>query len=146
MLVLLSFSPLGPAQQLADGPGREEMMRLCKGCHEVARSVSVRQDRAGWQTTMNKMVGFGMKATDEEVTVILDYLFKNYPAEDVPPVNGNKARAIELESGLSLRRSQATALIAFREKNGPFKSMDELKKVPGLDPEHLEERKDRIVF
>ena len=132
--------------QLPEGPGRDETERLCKGCHELARSVSRRQDRDGWQTTLTKMVALGTKASDQELALILDYLTRNYPAEDIPPVNVNQAPAIELESRLSLRRSQAAAIIAYRAKNGKFKSIDDLKKVPGVDAEKIEAKKDRIVF
>jgi competence protein ComEA len=132
--------------QLPEGPGRDETMKLCKQCHEVARSISLRQDRDGWHTTMNKMVAFGMKSTDKEYAAVLDYLVKHFPAEDVPRLNVNKATAIELEAGLSLRRSQAAALIAYREKNGDFKGLDDLKKVPGLDAAKLDAKKDRLVF
>src|SRR5438105_13468158 len=93
--------------QLPDGPGKEETERICKNCHELARSVSRRQDRDGWQVTLNKMVALGTKATDQELALILDYLAKHFPAEEIPPVNVNTAPAIELESRLSLRRSQA---------------------------------------
>jgi competence protein ComEA len=134
------------AQQLPDGPGRAETERLCKQCHEMARSISLRQDRAGWQTTMNKMVAFGMRASEEEFHLVVDYLVKHYPAEEVPKVNINTAAAIELEAALSLRRSQARALIAHREQHGAFKSFDDLKKVAGLDLGHLEERKHKIEF
>jgi competence protein ComEA len=78
--------------------------------------------------------------------VILDYLSKHYPAGEVPPINVNEASAIELESRLSLRRSQAAAVIAYREKNGNFKSIEDLKKVPNLDAAKIEEKKDRIIF
>jgi competence protein ComEA len=144
---LLTFS-LAQAQtlQLAEGPGRAETMKLCRSCHELARSVSLRQDRAGWSTTLRKMTAFGMKATDKELEAVLDYLTAHYPAEDVPKVNVNTATAIELESGLSLRRSQAKAVIAYREKNGEFKSLDDLKKVPVLDAAVIDEKKDRIAF
>src|SRR5262245_11358459 len=47
--------------QLPDGPGREETERICKNCHELARSISLRQDKAGWQTTLAKMVALGTK-------------------------------------------------------------------------------------
>jgi competence protein ComEA len=134
------------AQELPDGPGRDETIKMCKQCHEVARSVSLRQDRDGWTTTMNKMVAYGMKGTPEEFAVVLDYLVKHFPAEAVPRVNVNKASAIELESGLTLRRSQAAALIAYREKNGEFKSPEDLKKVPSLDPAMIDAKKDRIAF
>lgn len=146
-LLLLTLSVVWAQEpQLPDGPGREETVKLCKQCHEVARSISLRQDRDGWHTTMNKMVAFGMKSSEKEFTSVLDYLTKNFPADEVPRVNVNTATAIELESGLTLKRSQAAALIAFREKNGDFKTIEDLKKVPGLDAEKLEAKKDRIAF
>jgi competence protein ComEA len=132
--------------QLPEGPGRAETEKLCQNCHELARSVSRGQDRDGWQATINKMVAFGAQGTDQELAVVLDYLSKYFPAEELPPVNVNKAPAIELESRLSLRRSQAAAIIAYRSKNGKFKSIEDLKKVPGVDVEKIEAKKDRIVF
>ena len=132
--------------QLPDGAGRAETEKVCKNCHEVERSISRRQDRDGWQATLTKMVALGTKASDHELASILDYLTKNFPAEDVPPVNVNQAAAIELESRLGLRRSQAAAVIAWRAKNGKFKSIEDLKKVPNIDPEKIEAKKDKIVF
>jgi competence protein ComEA len=132
--------------QLPEGPGRAETERLCQNCHELARAISRRQDREGWQATLNKMVAFGTKGTDQEFALILDYLSQHFPAEELPPVNVNKAAAIELESRLSLRRSQAAAIIVYRSKNGKFKSIEDLKKVPGVDVEKIEAKKDRIVF
>lgn len=134
------------AQQLPDGPGRAETEKLCKQCHEVARSISPRLDRDGWSQTMTKMTAFGMKSTADEYALVLDYLVKNYPAEDVPRINVNQASAIQLESVLGLRRSQAKEVLAYREKNGDFKSIDDLKKVPGLDAAKLDAKKDRILF
>lgn len=136
----------GAWAQLPEGPGREETERLCKGCHEVARSVSVRQDPAGWETTMKKMVALGLKGKDKELQVILEYLIQNFPREELPPLNVNKATAIELESRLSLRRSQAAAIIQHRTKNGNFKSIDDLKKVPGVEAAKIEAKKDHLVF
>jgi len=134
------------AQELPEGPGRAEMEKMCKQCHEIARSISPRQDRDGWATTMRKMTAFGMKGSDADFVLVLDYLAKHYPAEAVPRVNVNQASAIELESGLSLRRSQAKALIAYRAEKGPFKTIDDLKKVPSLDAAMIEEKKDKIRF
>jgi competence protein ComEA len=145
-ILMLFLAAAAAAQQLPDGPGRKELETKCKQCHELARSISLRQDHDGWSTTMAKMVAFGMKGDEKEFNLIVDYLTKNYPAEDIPKVNVNKATAIELESGLSLRRSQAAAVLAYRAKNGDFKSIDDLKKVPLIDAEKIEARKDRIAF
>jgi competence protein ComEA len=132
--------------QLPEGPGREEAARLCKGCHELERSFSIRRDRVGWQETMSKMVTLGVKGTPEELNAILEYAVKNFPADEVPPLNVNKAKAIEFESRLSLPRSQAAAIIAYRSTHGPFKTIDDLKKVPGISIEKIEAKKDRLVF
>lgn len=132
--------------QLAEGPGMAETARTCKGCHEVERSVSLRQDKDGWNNTLTKMVGLGMKAADADLAIIADYLAKNYPADAMPPLNVNSASAIDLESRLGMRRSQAAAFLAYREKIGKFKTFAELKKAPGVDPEKLEAKKTQIVF
>ncbi|HKX30835.1 MAG TPA: helix-hairpin-helix domain-containing protein, partial [Blastocatellia bacterium] len=46
----------------------------------------------------------------------------------------------------SLRRSQAAAIIQYRAKNGKFKSIEDLKKVPGVDAAKIEAKKDRLTF
>lgn len=129
-----------------DEPGKLELQKICKGCHELEKAYSIKQDRNGWLATMEKMVSFGMKSTDEEYKAVLEYLVKHYAADEVPKVKINKASAIDLESGLSLKRSQARAVIEYREKNGAFKSFEDLKKVPGLEADKLEAKKDRISF
>jgi competence protein ComEA len=145
--VFLALAMSGFSQvQFPDGPGRAEMDKLCKTCHELARSVSKQQDRDGWQGTMTKMVAFGMKGTEDEHKAIVDYLTKNFGADALPLIRVNDAAAIELESALGLRRSQASALIAYRVKNGKFKSLADLKKVPGIDAAKFDAKKDRLLF
>jgi competence protein ComEA len=143
---VLAFFAGGAWAQLPEGPGKEETEKLCKQCHELERSVSLRQDRAGWQTTIDKMVSLGAQGTDKELEAVLDYLARTYPGDEQPKLNVNKATAIELESRLSLRRSQAAAVIDYRTKNGPFKSIEDLKKVPGIDVAKVEAKKDRLAF
>src|SRR3954447_2311564 len=111
--------------QDAGVPGKAEAERICTQCHEYARSVAPRQNRAGWQATMDKMIALGAKGTPKEFEDIVNYLAATYPGEEVPKIKVNEARAVELESGLSLPRSQAAAIIAYRTKNGNFKSIEE---------------------
>jgi competence protein ComEA len=134
------------AQTMPEGPGKAETVKVCGGCHEVARATSMHLDRAGWQTEMEKMISLGAKGSPEEFESILNYLSKSFPAEEIPKVRINSARPIELEAGLTLRRSQAAALVAYRAKHGDFKSIEDLKKVPGLDYAYIESKKDRITF
>ena len=131
---------------LPDGPGKAETEKLCVQCHDMAKAVSVRQDRNGWGVTMTKMVSLGAKFSDQDFGTILEYLTKNFPAEEVPPVNVNKARTIQLESRLSLKRSEAAKILRYRKEHGDFKSIEDLKKVPGIDVAKIEAKKDRLVF
>lgn len=132
--------------QLPDGPGQAETQAICSQCHELARAISLRQDQAGWQSTVDKMVTLGAKGTDKEFQLVVDYLLKNYPGEEMARIKINEAKAIDLEAGLSLLRSQARAIIAYRDKNGPFKSLEDLKKVPGIDFAKIEAKKGRLAF
>ena len=134
------------AAQLPEGPGRKETVKLCSQCHAADVVMSVGQDRAGWAATLRKMSALGARGTDEEFGAVLEYLAARFPAQELPRINVNTATAIELESGLTLRRSQAAAIIAYRSQHGKFSSLEDLKKVPGVDAAILETKKDRLTF
>jgi competence protein ComEA len=140
------ISQASQTRPMPEGAGKAETVKMCSTCHDLDKSLSLKQDRAGWQRTVDKMVAFGLKTTDEEIGKVVEYLTRSYPADDVPRLKVNEAEAIEFESILSLKRSQALAVIKYREKNGKFKSIADLKKVPGLDAAKLEEKKDRLIF
>jgi competence protein ComEA len=141
-----ALAATGAWAQLPEGAGSAETEKLCTQCHELARSISLRQDRAGWEATVSKMVNLGAKAGDAEIQAVVDYLAAHYPAEEMPKIQVNQARTIEFESGLTLRRSQAAAIIEYRKLHGPFHSIEELKKVPGIDAARIEAKKDRLSF
>lgn len=92
------------------------------------------------------MVKLGAQGSDEELEAVLNYLSTHFATEIPGPVEINKARAVDLEAGLLLRRSQATAIIEYRNENGPFKSIDDIRNVPGVDFQAVESKKSRIVF
>ena len=143
-VLTLASGPL--LAQLPEGPGREQTQKLCSDCHELERSISLRQDRDGWKATLNKMISLGAQGTEEEFAAALDYLSRHYPAQALPPLNANTAKAIDFETRLSLRRSEAAAVIEYRAKHGSFKSIDDLKRVPGIDPAKFDRKKDVLVF
>ncbi len=145
VIILFALAVSGQAQ-LPEGPGRDVTERTCKNCHEISKAVTLRQDRNGWTNTIVKMLGLGLKASDDDLEVVLDYLTKNFPAEELPPVNINKARAIQLESRLSLKRSEASAILRYRRENGDFRSIDEILKVPGIDTAKIEAKREVLVF
>ncbi len=146
-LLVISALALVPAfAQLPEGAGKAETEKICSQCHDLARSLSLRQDHAGWQATVDKMITLGAKGSDKDFEVVVNYLSAHYPADEVPRINVNQARAIDLEAGLTLKRSQAAAIVEYRTKNGPFKSIEDLEKVPGIDAAKIESKKDRLTF
>ncbi len=143
---------LGPSTRVAkadplpDGPGKAATVRVCGKCHSPERAASLHQKRSAWEDTMVKMVKLGAQGSDDEFDAILGYLSKNFGPEIPGPININKASAIDLEAALLLRRSEANALIQYRSKDGEFRSIDDLRGVPGLDFQKIVARKSRIVF
>jgi competence protein ComEA len=144
--VLLVAAPSSGQVTLPDGPGKEQMIKVCGLCHEPQRAASIRLTREGWDATIADMIARGARGTDEEFQAVLDYLSTYFLGEAARPLNVNTATAIDLESVLLLLRKEAAAVIAYREKNGPFKSIEELKKVPGIDVKKIDRQKDRLYF
>jgi competence protein ComEA len=132
--------------QLPDGPGKDAVLKVCGVCHDPSTAAAVRLTRDGWQSTINDMVSRGAKGTDEELSQILDYFSTHFLGEGDKPLNMNTATSVELESVLGLLRKEAAALIAYRDKNKGFKSLDDLVKIPGVPFKKIEAAKDRLVF
>jgi competence protein ComEA len=146
-IAALMFAGMACAQ-FPDLPGKDLTLKVCSNCHEPDRAASLRQNQDGWAATIARMAdqaGFPM-LSDDDYNAVLGYLSKAFPAPALPPLNINSASAIDMESALSLLHSQAILIVTYRDKNGKFKSLDDLKKVPGLDFSKLEAKKDRITF
>jgi competence protein ComEA len=131
---------------LPDGPGRATTVRICGKCHSPERAASMHQSRSAWEDTIIKMMKLGAQGSDEELEAVLGYLSTHFGPQTPGPININKARAVDLEAGLLLGRSQAKAVIEYRDRNGDFRSLDDLRKVPGLDFQKIESKKSRLVF
>ena len=141
-----------PAQQrvlsgegLPDGPGKDVTVQACAPCHEARRAASVRLTRDGWAAVIDSMQKRGARISDEEFPVVLDYLATHFLGEALQPLNLNTASQIDLEAAGGLLRREAAAVIRYREQHGRFKTLDDLKKVPGLDFTKIENRRDAVV-
>jgi competence protein ComEA len=146
LILALGWTAGAAWAQLPPGQGREETQKVCSACHEIERSVSLRQDRDGWKATIDKMIGLGAEGTEQEFSAALEYLAATYPATALPPLNVNQAAAIDFETRLSLKRSEAARIIEYRRQHGRFHSLEELKQVPGIDASKIEAKKDILVF
>jgi competence protein ComEA len=145
---LRTFTPeeiAAMAATMPEGPARELTVKVCGQCHEPQRSASLRLTREGWEAVVAKMAGLGAPATAAEFEQITDYLAANFKGEAQKPINMNTASSIELESVASLLRKEAAAWIAYRTKTGGCKTLDDIKKVPGVPFKKIDERRDRLV-
>jgi len=117
--------------------------------HEVegdAEVVDVEVEYSAF-TNQAQMISRGAQGSDDDFATIVDYLATNLPPHaDVKKVNVNKAAAAELASGLQITDKDASAILDYRKQNGDFKSLADLKKVPGIDAARLDSVKDRIAF
>jgi competence protein ComEA len=82
--------------------------------------------------------------TREERAVIVEYLTANF--RPGAKIYINKAEAKDLETALEISAGQAEAIIGYRKSRGVFKSIEDLKKVPGVNAASMEAKKDRLVF
>jgi len=130
---------------LPEGPGKDVTVRACAPCHEARRAASVRLTRDGWAAVIDSMEKRGAKVSEQEFPVILDYLATHFPGEALQPLNLNTASQIDLEAAGGLLRREAAAVIRYREQHGRFKTVDDLKNVPGLDFKKIESRRDAVV-
>lgn len=132
---VLIISSFAAGQDLPDGEGKQIFMSKCGQCHGLDYATANRHTRGQWGGIITQMVDMGAVLSDEERTVIIDYLTKNFGRISV-----NTARAEEIEGFLDLSTKDAKAIVSYRSEHGPFQSLDELKKVPDIDLKILEER------
>ncbi len=151
LVVFLSL-PLA-AQKLPDGKGKDLVERECTKCHGLEGITRTTMTKERWASIVDDMVSRGASGTDQEIDQIIDYLAANFgkvpagaKAEAPKKVNVNTATAKELAAALELSDENAAAIVAYREKNGNFKDIDTLKKVPGLDAQKIDAKKDRLEF
>jgi competence protein ComEA len=132
------------AKKFPDDTGKATFLRICSKCHSPMNVLATGETREEWEGTITKMAGLGAVGSDEEFTEILDYLEKNFPPRQ--KIDVNKATASQLEKFLQLEPATANAIVAYRDKHGDFKSLDDMKQVPGVDAAALEAKKALMTF
>ena len=128
------------------GEGRDTVLRLCIKCHSPNIVLANGQNRQGWENTITKMVRLGAVGTDEDFSDIADYLTANFPPSPIQKVFVNMAKDAQLASVLGISLEDARAIIAYRDQVKGFKSIDDMKKVPGVDTKKIDAKKGNLVF
>lgn len=131
------------AQTLPDAPGKEVVGAVCSVCHAPTRAATQHLTKAQWQAKVTEMLQEETDVTDADQQTIVNYLAANFPPVKV---NVNKATPKEIEAGLELKPAEAGALVHYREQKGRFKSVADLKKIPGVDAVKIESKRDLLEF
>jgi competence protein ComEA len=127
---------------LPDGKGKDVVLRMCTNCHGIAQVTSTRYSKKFWGSVVDDMVSRGAEGSDEDVNLVINYLSRNFGK----PLNINTSSAEEIEDGLSFPAAESQLIVRYRTEKGPFKTYQDLLKVPGLDAKLLDEQKKNILF
>jgi competence protein ComEA len=134
-----------PVDPWPAGPGKNVFLQTCSSCHGPENVIGHNLDTSGWTDVLNQMIQNGAQGSDEDFSAILQYLVTNLgpmPAK----VNINKATAMNLRSWLGMPEKEAEAIVAYRQQHGDYKSLDDLKKVPGVDANYIDSEKNLLTF
>jgi cytochrome c5 len=74
----LAFAAAGRNEPAAKDRGRELVEDVCTYCHNLDRLRGKELSRYEWSGLIKGMISEGAPVTDEELSMILDYLAKNY--------------------------------------------------------------------
>jgi competence protein ComEA len=121
--------------------GKTALLKVCGDCHGAETVIQTLRTRQEWSDMIDQMARFGAQASDQEYDQILAYLAKHFS-----PIKVNTATAKDLEATLDVPTNLAEAIVAYRLEKGEFKTVDDLKRVPGLENGKIEAQKARIVF
>jgi hypothetical protein len=59
--------------------GQALLQDRCTGCHSLTRVETASKTAEGWEATVNRMVGYGVVLSVEELDALVQYLAETYP-------------------------------------------------------------------
>lgn len=75
---MLLIATVRAAIPVPEDPGKKLVGEICSFCHAAARIKDHAYTRDEWSSVIKGMVSEGAPVTDEEFSLILDYLVKNF--------------------------------------------------------------------
>ena len=70
--------PVAPAQPVATDKGRRLVLDVCTSCHDLKRVKIQHLSREEWRGVIKGMISEGGPVTDEEMSMIVDYLAASF--------------------------------------------------------------------
>jgi mono/diheme cytochrome c family protein len=70
--------PEGAPPEMPAIDGAQLLETRCSVCHSVDRAKQAKKTHDEWDQTVTRMIGKGAQLTEEEKTVLVDYLAKTY--------------------------------------------------------------------
>lgn len=140
-VLALAPPPAQATDKLPEAPGKAVVIKVCGSCHTVDLIPDSRMTVANWNGTVESMKEFGATASDEEWQTVKDYIVVHFALLEV-----NKAPAKEISQVLRVDEKVAEEIVAYRQKQGPFKTVDDLKAAPGVDTATLDALAPRLMF
>jgi competence ComEA-like helix-hairpin-helix protein len=128
------------AQHPAARPS-DVFQKLCGTCHKAETGIVTRRTTEQWQETIEKMISKGLKASDEDLNTVLDYLVGQFGK-----VNVNRAPAAEIAEVLGVSAKDAARIVKHRRDHGKFEDFEALAKVPEIDLKKLDQLREAIAF
>jgi len=74
----IAQEPPQPEPFLVPGPGMEQTRQRCAGCHSVQEFTRKRRTLDEWRDTVRRMTTFDAGISEDEIRLIVDYLFAYY--------------------------------------------------------------------
>ena len=125
-----------------DARSQQVFATVCGKCHPVERVTAMRRSRSQWEETITSMItARGAQVSDEDFDTVLTYLSREYGRVDI-----NRAEPDDIVEVLGLTEQMASSIVAHRKQHGPFENFEALVKVPGVDRDALEKKRDAITF
>ena len=143
LIVLACVFTVGGAIGQKPGSDPEDQMTyraICGSCHGTSLVEGLRTEQE-WREEVAQMVKIGARGTEAQFETVFRVL-----ARTLTKVNVNTAEAERLAPVLDVSAATALEMVKRRASAGGFKTLEELKRIPGVDPVKLEARKERILF
>ncbi|HUI55813.1 MAG TPA: helix-hairpin-helix domain-containing protein [Bryobacteraceae bacterium] len=131
------------AKALPGGPGKDTVVKVCLECHGAYRFRQLRLTQDDWSNKVYDMVDQGAKGSEDELLAVVSYLTRNFGLES--KVNMNTAPVQELNAVLGFTIEESRAVVAYRQ-DSRFNTWRDLLKVPGVDSQKVEAKKDVMAF